>query len=253
VADARARARLPVLTYHSIDETGSPVSVAAAEFLRQMQALASAGWRTLSLDDFLRGRREGGWPARTFLLTFDDGYVNLLHAAVPIAARFAFTGIVFVASGRVGGVMSGPDEPRWTPPYRVLDWDGLRAVAAAGWTIGSHAHSHRRLPSLAEDDAVRELETSKAAIEDAIGARVAALAYPYGAVSASIERLAAARYEVAFGTTLACATPSSPRGNIERIDAYYLRRWPIGQLDGGAARLYLAFRRVGRAVRGHSL
>lgn len=253
MADVKLRRHVPVLTYHSIDDSAAPVSVSEGEFRRQMQGLANAGWRTLTIEAFLRGRREGGWPERTFLLTFDDGYRNLLDLAVPIARECAFTGVVFVASDRVGGSMTGPHEPSWTPACPLLDWNGLRRVAEAGWTIGSHARTHRRLTALRPAEVVHELETSKTAIEQEIGARVVALAYPYGAVSADVERAAEVRYEAAFGTTLARVSVDSRPTNLERIDAYYLQGMPMAQLDSAAGQLYLAMRRAGRAMRPRSL
>jgi peptidoglycan/xylan/chitin deacetylase (PgdA/CDA1 family) len=249
VADAAIRRDLPVLTYHSIDNSGSPVSIAPREFRRHMDALAAAGWRTIDVDTFLRGRRDGGWPARTFVLTFDDGYRNLLDEALPVMAACGFTGVVFAATDRVGGTMIGPDEPSWTPASPLLDWDGLRAMAAAGWSIASHAVTHRRLPSLAPAEVARELAESRARIEHEIGAAARALAYPYGDASPDVERLAGERYDAAFGTTLGFASASTRATNIERIDAYYLRGQPVAHLDGAPLRLYLAVRRAGRAIR----
>ena len=247
MADAR---RVPVLTYHSIDASGSPVSVAAPEFARQMRALAAAGWTSLNLDAFIRGCRGGGWPRRSFVLTFDDGYRSLLDEALPIASAVGFTGIVFVASDRVGGRMSGAGEPAWTPASPLLDWEGLRSVASAGWTIGSHTRSHRPLPSLAPAEVARELTESKAAIEQKIGARVTSLAYPYGASSPAVERAAAEHYDACFGTTLAWVTPASRRDRLERLDAYYLRGMRVGELDGTLLGAYLALRGAVRRVRG---
>lgn len=246
---ADLRRAVPVLTYHSIDGSGSPVSVAAPEFARQMQALAGGGWTSLPLDAFMQGLRGAGWPARTFLLTFDDGYRNLLDEALPVTSALGFTGIVFVATDRVGARMSGDGGPAWTPDSPLLDWDGLRDVASAGWTIGSHARSHRALPSLPADDVARELTGAKAAIEHKIGAPVTSFAYPYGASSAAVERIAADHYDACFGTTLAWVTPASRRARLERLDACYLRGMPIGELDGAPLGAYLALRRAGRAVR----
>jgi peptidoglycan/xylan/chitin deacetylase (PgdA/CDA1 family) len=156
-----ARRFIPVLTYHSMDGSGSPVSIAPAEFRRQMRALAAAGWRTIAMDDFVRGHREGQWPSRTFVLTFDDGYANLVADALPIARECGFAGTVFVAVDRVGGTMAGRDEPSWTPSSPLLDWIGLREVAAAGWSIASHACSHRRLTALPPADAAAELASAR--------------------------------------------------------------------------------------------
>jgi peptidoglycan/xylan/chitin deacetylase (PgdA/CDA1 family) len=240
---------IPVLTYHSIDDSGSPVSVTAREFRRQMQSLAGAGWRTLTLPEFLRGHAEGHWPARTFLLTFDDGYRNVLEEALPVAAACSFQGILFVSTDRVGAVMTGPGQPSWTPSGTLLDWQGLKEAASAGWTIASHGCSHRALPGVRYDEATRELARSKATIEERLGLPVTALAYPYGAVSPAIERLAADHYDAAFGTRLAHVSAGSRATNLERIDAYYLRRLPIARLDGALARIYLTVRRAGRALR----
>lgn len=245
--------RIPVLTYHSIDDSGSPVSIAPTEFRRHMHALASAGWLALSIDDFLRGHREGRWPARSFVLTFDDGYRNVVDHALPAARECGFQGTVFVAVDRVGGTMAGPLEPSWTPAAPLLDWSGLRDVASAGWSVASHACSHRRLPALAAAEIAGELARARAVIEDRIGAPVRALAYPYGAASLEVERLAAMHYVAAFGTRLAYVTEASRAMHLERIDAYYLRGLPAGRLDGALVRLYLSARRAGRAIRGRSL
>jgi peptidoglycan/xylan/chitin deacetylase (PgdA/CDA1 family) len=240
---------IPVLTYHSIDGSGSPVSIAPAEFRRQMHALAGAGWRTIAMDAFVRGHRDGHWPERTFVLTFDDGYANVIDQALPAARECGFHGTVFVAVDRVGGTMAGPDEPSWTPRTPLLDWSGLRALASEGWNIASHGCSHRRLTLLAASEIDRELAVSKHTIQDRVGAPVTALAYPYGVVTAAVERAAAAHYEAAFGTTLAYATASSRVTSVERIDAYYLRGRAVESLDGAIMKAYLALRRAGRAAR----
>ena len=253
MSDPGARPHIPVLTYHSIDETGSPVSMTAREFRRQMRSLASAGWRTVTLSRFMRGHAEGRWPARTFLLTFDDGYRNFLEHALPVAADCSFQGTVFVSTERVGGVMTGPGQPSWTPAGPLLDWNGLKTVASAGWSIASHGCTHRALPGVASVDASAELARSKGTIEEKLGLAVTAFAYPYGAVSRTIEHLASEHYEAAFGTRLARVTPGSRATNFERIDAYYLQRLPVDRLDSTLAQLYLAVRRAGRAMRANPL
>ena len=210
---------IPVLTYHSIDDSGSPVSIAPAEFRRQMQALAGAGWRTIAMDAFVRGHREGQWPARAFVLTFDDGYASIVEHALPAARESGFHGTVFVAVDRVGGTMAGPDEPSWTPRSPLLDWSGLLALGSEGWSIASHGCSHRRLTHLTAAEIDRELAVSKKTIQDRIGAPVTTLAYPYGVVTPAIERAAAAHYDAAVGTRPAYPPPSGPPSCFRRTTA----------------------------------
>ena len=63
-----------------------------------------------------------------------------------------------------------------------MTWDHVRQVAASGpnLTIGSHAHSHRKLAKLDDDSQRFELAESKRILEAHIHREVTALAYPFG-------------------------------------------------------------------------
>jgi peptidoglycan/xylan/chitin deacetylase (PgdA/CDA1 family) len=63
-----------------------------------------------------------------------------------------------------------------------MSWDQARQLSAlgTGFTIGSHAHSHRNLGQLDDDSQRFELTESKQILETRIGHEVKALAYPYG-------------------------------------------------------------------------
>ena len=53
-------------------------------------------------------------------------------------------------------------------------------MAAAGMTIGSHTVNHARLAKLSEEDVRRELETSKAMIEENMGQQCDHFCSPFG-------------------------------------------------------------------------
>ncbi len=63
-----------------------------------------------------------------------------------------------------------------------MSWDQVRRLAdsGAGFTIGSHSHSHPNLARLDDDSQRRELTESKQILETRIGYEVRAFAYPYG-------------------------------------------------------------------------
>ena len=63
-------------------------------------------------------------------ITFDDGNASDVEHALPALRRRGLTGTFFVVAGRLG-------EPGF------LDADGVRALAAAGMTVGSHGMRHR--------------------------------------------------------------------------------------------------------------
>src|SRR5690606_2172259 len=60
----------------------------------------------------------------TVVVTFDDGYSDNLHTALPLLERFAVPATVFVVSGRLG------TEPWWDRLARLRDGDAPRAVQA---------------------------------------------------------------------------------------------------------------------------
>ena len=95
---------LTIFTYHSLDASGSVVSVTPAAFAAQMACLARLGWRGISLREAIGQQQQTGqWPERCAVLTFDDGFANFFDVAGPILNRFGFSATVFLITGHVGG------------------------------------------------------------------------------------------------------------------------------------------------------
>jgi peptidoglycan/xylan/chitin deacetylase (PgdA/CDA1 family) len=94
-----------------------------------------------------------------------------------------------------------------------LDWDQVRAMAAAGIEIGSHTCSHRMMTRLPEDQARDELIRSKTEIERRIGRRVKHFAFPHDdANSPLLVAAAKAGYRTAcVGGDLVRQAPSAIR------------------------------------------
>jgi peptidoglycan/xylan/chitin deacetylase (PgdA/CDA1 family) len=72
-----------------------------------------------------------------------------------------------------------------------LDWEQVRAMAAAGFAIGSHGCSHRILTRLPAEAAREELVRSKAEIERRVGVNVEHFAFPNNAGSEALVTAAA--------------------------------------------------------------
>jgi peptidoglycan/xylan/chitin deacetylase (PgdA/CDA1 family) len=62
----------------------------------------------------------------------------------------------------------------------MCSWDDLRALHAAGFEIGAHSHTHRRVAQLPTDEALHEIAEPKRLLERALGAAVRSYAYPKG-------------------------------------------------------------------------
>src|SRR5439155_10707754 len=97
--------RLPILTYHSLDESGSPVSVRPLMLRRHLASLHAAGYTALPLGEALACLAPGGLhsgldsqparvPARVVALTFDDGYASVYEHAYPLLASYGWRATV---------------------------------------------------------------------------------------------------------------------------------------------------------------
>ncbi len=245
----------PILTYHSLDLSGSVISVAPEGFARQMRTLAARGFTGISLSDLL-----DGWdglnklPARPVVLTFDDGFANLREHAAPLLSEFGFRATIFAISGRCGQLNDWPDQASGIPRLPLLSWEELAEMTGAGFEVGAHSVTHRPLTKISPDEAEREILESKTTIEDRLGQPVKTFAYPFGLFSRRHCEIARQHFRGAASVQLGRASPMDDRHQLPRLDVYYLRRPALFQLfETPAGRAYLGLRAAGRSVRARLL
>ena len=217
----------PVLCYHRI---GGPLElgvtrVGRSVFARQMTALARAGWRTFSLDEFATQTPRAA--RRTFLLTFDDGYASLAEHAYPILAGLGFIATTFLITDYVGKTNT------WDVPYtwnrlQHLTWPQIERWRARGFDFASHGATHRRLTWLDDAAIQTELRSSRETLMARLGpAAGCAVAYPFGAVNQRVLEFAQqAGYELGFGGVRG----NGDRLQVSRIPVYF---WDAGDVPFG--------------------
>ncbi|MGW0860598.1 polysaccharide deacetylase family protein [Streptomyces sp. NPDC002690] len=137
VAAAGAAAPPVVLAYHDIGPHGrSTYTVTPESFDAQLTALARAGYRSLSTEEFVHYLEGGDPPARrSVYLTFDDGAHGLWVHADRILAAHRMRAAAFLITGSVGSHR----------PY-YLSWQEIGRMAASGrWDFEDHTHAlHHR-------------------------------------------------------------------------------------------------------------
>jgi peptidoglycan/xylan/chitin deacetylase (PgdA/CDA1 family) len=212
--DARG-SRLVVLAYHAIaDLSRDPVlaeyGVPPARFAEQLDLLLREGWTFVSVETLVRALDgQEGLPRRSAVVTFDDGYSDLLTTAYPLLRERGIPAVVFVVAGSIGQTNTW-DEPLGASTLPLLHEGALRTLAAGGVAVGSHGLEHRRLVGLDPGELAAELRESADRIEAVVGARPVAFSYPHGVWSAEIASAAReAGYAVAF-----TADPGVVAGNL---------------------------------------
>lgn len=205
-----------ILTFHSLDDSGSVISYNPDSFRIAMDALDESGIPIVSVREALR--RPG-----SLALTFDDAFVNFATDAWPTLSRLRFPVTLFVVSKHAGAYNDWPGQLAGLPRLPLLDWALLRELAAAGVELGAHSHTHADLRQLAPAQLSEELSLPARLIEDKTGHRPTLFAYPSGLSTPTVRSHAAAFYEAACGTRLGYWTGREPLHDLPRLDAYYLR------------------------------
>lgn len=235
-----------VLTYHSVDDSGSLISVSEQELRGQLDWLRTRGFRGLRAAEFIDRRTTGRTTHTTkpeVFLTFDDGYENFLLQAAPLLREFGFPATVFIVPSLMGEspvwyerdakliaklVKSfAPDatsaeqyqrEMRSLENARLMSWDQARQLQQLGFDIGSHSNSHRFLTTLTDIELAAELKDSREAIRTRLGTVPDLFCYPYGDCDPRVAAAARqAGYRVGFS-----GDPEQPDGGDLET-----RRWSV--------------------------
>lgn len=169
---------VPILCYHRLGAGSNRMVISPSNFDAQMTWLVRNDYRVIRLGDlagFLSGERP--LPARSVVVTFDDGYESVHRHAFPVLKRLGIPATVFVYTDFLGG-------------GDALSWAQLQDMQASGLVdIQSHSKSHR---NLVERLAGETDERYRAAIEQEMRVprdhlerrlpplKVRHLAYPFG-------------------------------------------------------------------------
>ncbi len=110
------------------------------------------------------------------------------------------------------------------------DWGQVRGLTGpdTGLSVGSHGHSHRRLAALEHDAQRAELIGSRRILEDRLGLRIEALAYPYGWPGSFDERTRSIAAEAGYRVAFASFEGINHR---DSTDSFAVRRLGVGSGD----------------------
>jgi peptidoglycan/xylan/chitin deacetylase (PgdA/CDA1 family) len=234
-----------ILTYHSIDDSGSIVSVTAQTLRRHLDSLGSQGVAVVA-----PSRLAQAAAPSAAALTFDDGFANFYTDAFPMLAQRGLTATVLIVAGKCGQSGDWARQPNALKNRDLLTWSKIRELQAAGIHFGAHGMTHRSLTDLPIDEAASEILDSKREIEDRTGAAVQCFAYPYGEYTRPIADIVAENFRVGLSADMGFVTAGSSPEALERIDAYYLRGafW-MDRLFAPLGASYVACRAAARGLK----
>lgn len=209
-----------ILTYHSVDPSGSPVSVDRAALERHARFLSRGAPRAVPLAALAALDPD----ADAVALTFDDAFENFPREAWPVLREHGLPVTVFVVTGRVGAsnAWGGRAEPG-IPELPLADWEALGRLAEEGVELGVHSRSHPHLPELDAERLRDEVLGAADELAARLGVRPRAFAYPYGEHDRAAVELVRGRFDHACTTELRALGPAEDAHLLPRLDAFYLR------------------------------
>lgn len=222
---------IPILCYHRFGGAGSRMVMSPGNFAAQLDWLARNNYTVLRLSqltEFLAGRQP--LPARSVVITIDDGYESVYRHAWPLLKKHNFPATLFVYTDFVG-IGDG------------LNWAQLQEMARSGLVdIQAHSKTHRNLtdrnPGETDERYRAAIETELRAPRELLerrlaGVQVRQFAYPFGDTNEVVLQ-AMARQKYQIGVTV------NPGGNPFFAHPLTLRRTMIfgdTDLEGFKARL----------------
>jgi len=163
-----------ILMYHSIPSAESiyRYSTPQEAFEGHMRYLADK-CHVISIKqafDILSGNKVLVSDKPTFVITFDDGYLNNYNVAYPILSKYNLKFTIFLTTGFI-------DKDNHT----FMSWNHVKEMSNDSLvTFGAHSQSHANLCSLEDKDKAMEIVNSRREIESKINKRVDYFAYPSG-------------------------------------------------------------------------
>jgi len=208
-----------ILTYHSIDDSGSPISVSPDAFQAHCRWLTGGFVRTAPLAALAASSDDEPGVA----ITFDDGAANIKEPIQRLLGA-GITPTIFVVTGHVGrtnawGGRAHPGIPR----LPLLTWDELGELSRRGAAIQAHSRTHPVLTGVSSTQLDDELGGCSDDLREHLGVRATAVAYPYGDVNAAVVTRAAKWFSHGVTTEMGVLAVDSEPLLLPRIDMYYYR------------------------------
>jgi peptidoglycan/xylan/chitin deacetylase (PgdA/CDA1 family) len=199
-----------ILMYHVINPppSGAPfpgLYVEPGEFAEQMQALASAGYHAVTMDQLWANWHEGApLPAgKPIVLSFDNGYQSQYSQALPVLRRLGWVGVENI---QLTGL---PPSQGGLSPAQV------HGLLSAGWELDTQGFSHADLIALDASALHYQVAVARSTIQRLYHVPVNWFCYPSGHYDATV--VAAVQAAGYRGSTTVVPGWAQPTGDPNRL------------------------------------
>ncbi|RDV24913.1 polysaccharide deacetylase [Alteromonas aestuariivivens] len=166
-----------ILLYHHVsDSTPSSTSVSPLQFAEHMKYV-NTHYNVKPLNDVILALQNGEkLNPDTVVITFDDGYRNILDNAHPILRQYGFPYTVFINPNEIG------------QRHNQLSWEQVNLMQQQGVSFANHTLDHLHMLERGEDEQEEDwlnrvwenVEQAEAQLLQHTGHSLKFLAFPFG-------------------------------------------------------------------------
>ena len=207
---------IPVLSYHSISEDTCNISLSTKIFENQIIFLKKLGYKSINFDEINPNKKN------QIIITFDDGYKDILINALPILKRHNFKATCFFVTNQIGKNNLWDDKKEKFTIKKIMSDDDIKKWSDSGMSVQSHSHNHFDLTKLSNNEIIKELETSKKYFKDKFNIETDVFCYPFGKVNQNVYDLTKKNYKNAV-------TTNRSRYNINKHNPLLIPRIDMGK------------------------
>lgn len=163
-----------ILVYHHVSKKTPPSTSISPQKFEEHLDYIKENHNVISLNRLVDHlKKSTDIPDKSVVITFDDGFSNILHNAHPLLRKFEFPYTIFVNPSEVG---SGKSH---------LSWSQLQMMSQQDVLIANHYWDHRHLLDNAKESnwlnvTRKHILDAEEAIKKNIGTSPGFIAYPFG-------------------------------------------------------------------------
>lgn len=208
--------KIPIVSYHSINNENCPISLNLEEFEKQLVFFKKNNFQSIHCNEIKNTSK------KKFIITFDDGYKDLITNALPLLKKYNFKATCLIISNLIGKRNIWDEFNENIKDKELMNLSDINYWLKNGMKIGSHSKNHKKLTKLNDKEKIDEIINSKNELESLTGTTIDSFCYPYGLYNENVVNIVKEKYDFAF-------TTNRSRFNTNKHNKYLLPRIDMGK------------------------
>ena len=186
--------KIPIVSYHSINNENCPISLNLEEFEKQLVFFKKNNFQSIHCNEIKNTSK------KKFIITFDDGYKDLITNALPLLKKYNFKATCLIISNLIGKRNIWDEFNENIKDKELMNLSDINYWLKNGMKIGSHSKNHKKLTKLDDKEKIDEIINSKNELESLTGTTIDSFCYPYGLYNENVVNIVKEKYDFAFTT-----------------------------------------------------